>query len=184
MKKILCLIFCYALLSVTGNELSPAAKPIDEKATKETVELFNSLRHQMGKGILFGHQNTTLYGVGWHSHKQGTKTKSDCFEATGQYPVVYGWDINSLWNPVIPKNKVKRNLDWMRELVLNAYERGGVNTFSWHLWNPISPEGGNFYDTTPAVHELLSGGKKHTWFKAELDKLADFFYRVKAIMAR
>ena len=155
MKKILSLILCCAVLSVLGDELPSAAKPIDEKATKETVALFHSLRHQMGKGILFGHQNTTLYGVGWHSHKQGTKTKSDCLEATGQYPVVYGWDINSLWNPVIPKNNVKRNMNWMRELVINAYERGVINTFSWHLWNPSSPERGNFYDTTPAVHELL-----------------------------
>jgi len=37
-------------------------------------------------------------------------------------------------------------MELARKLVVDAYARGGVNTFSWHMWNPVTRK--NFYDQT------------------------------------
>jgi hypothetical protein len=165
------------LAVITSPAVAAEAAPIDAQATPETVALFHSLRNQMGKGILFGQQNSTLYGVGWHS-RNGTKHgRSDCFDAVGAYPAVYGWDLNRIWNPITPKEQIPKNLALVKGLVVDAYERGGVNTFSWHIWNPLSDEKKSFYDTSkPAVKAILPGGEKHEWYKAELDRAAAFFH--------
>ena len=36
--------------------------PIDKKATKETVNLYNNLKKLLDKGIMFGHQDALAYG--------------------------------------------------------------------------------------------------------------------------
>ena len=61
------------LLSTMMSAFTQAAEPgpIDPKATAETKALFHNLRAQMGKGILFGHQHTTLYGIGWKAWEEG-----------------------------------------------------------------------------------------------------------------
>jgi len=130
-----------------GGEVQPA--PIDPNATRQTKALFHALRLQMGKGILFGQQNATLYGIGWHARNGAPEGKCDTKDACGQYPAVYGWDLNTIWNVNTSSEATEKNMELARKLVVDAYERGGVNTFSWHMWNPVTKK--NFYDQTPAM---------------------------------
>jgi len=136
-------------------------EPIDREAFPETRSLLTFLDTVRREHVLFGHQNTTLYGVGWTA--QGT-ADSDVKKVTGLYPAVYGWDLGALSDP---------ELETIREHAIAAHQRGGINTFSWHCPNPVT--GGNFYDTTPAVRALLPGGDRHAWFCHSLDTVADFF---------
>ncbi|MEO1653674.1 MAG: glycosyl hydrolase, partial [Bacteroidota bacterium] len=61
----------------------------------------------------------------------------------------------------------------IKKLAIEAYERGGINTFSWHM--PNYNTGQNFYDVTPAVASILPGGDKNEIYRQNLKVLADFF---------
>jgi mannan endo-1,4-beta-mannosidase len=135
----------------------------DKKATVATEKLYQQLYNISGKHVLFGHQHTTDYGVGW----KDDSTRSDVQSVCGDYPALYGWDIS----------EANRNPARIRRLVIAAYERGGTNTFSWHMDNLLT--GKNFYDTTPVVKEMLPGGRLHKQFTQSLDEVATFFSSLK-----
>lgn len=145
------------------------AEPIDPAATPETRALFQLLNAVRGKQLLFGHQHSTEYGIGWTA--TGTED-SDVKRTTGDYPAVYGWDF---FDP--RQSTADAAPTAMRAQVLAAHARGGINTFCWHYGNPVS--GGNIYDTTRAVPALLPGGEKHARFREDLDAIADFFLRLR-----
>ncbi|MBF0196715.1 MAG: hypothetical protein HQL32_03360 [Planctomycetes bacterium] len=178
----LCLCISPALEAQATSHLgadgkSKSAVRIKSTRSPEADALFNQLKSQMGKGILFGHQNATLYGRGWHSAKGAPPDSCDIKESTGCYPAVYGWDFNTIWNPMVPESKIPQKLAHLRSLIKKASKRGGIHAFSWHMWNPVTKQ--NFYDTTPAVKHILPGGNKHEWFKKELRRIADFFRSLK-----
>ena len=148
--------------------------PIDEKATKETVALYNNLKKLLSKGIMFGHQDDLAYGVGW-KYEVG---RSDIKDVTGDYPAVYGWELGRLEidQPVnldsVPFNK-------MKDFIRDAYDRGGVVTLSWHLNNPLT--GKTAWDPVPGtVASILPGGEKNALYRSWLDKVASFLNELKA----
>jgi mannan endo-1,4-beta-mannosidase len=138
----------------------------DKKATAATAVLYKRLFAISGKHILFGHQHTTDYGVGW-TNQPG---RSDVRDVCGDYPAIYGWDMGQVVNELMRKDTTEAAK--IRRLVIAAYARGGTNTFSWHMDNLLT--GKNFYDTTPVVKDMLPGGKLHQQFTARLDVLAAF----------
>lgn len=148
------------------------AQPIDPEATVETRVLFDRLMGVGDTGLLFGHQDATLYGVGWTS-EEGEVDRSDVHSVTGAYPAVYGWDM-ARW----PSGELGEGSDELyRSHIIAAHARGGINTFSWHLFNPVTGE--NFYDKTPAVSRILPGGDRHDIYLEKLDRLADFTLKLK-----
>ena len=152
--------------------LSAAPVLVDKEATEETRTLFIVLQTESGKGMRFGHQDSTLYGVGWKAKADETD-RSDIQMLTGVFPGVYGWDMGRFPAGNLPEGNDKKYKDH----IIAAHERGGINTFSWHLFNPVT--GKNFYDLTPAVPQILPGGEKHEQYKATLDQLAAFTLSLK-----
>jgi len=65
-------------------------------------------------------------------------------------------------------------VDWMKDV----YKRRGINAISWHLDNLTS--GGDSWDKTSSVADILPGGIKHQEFVQELDLLADMLNRLKS----
>lgn len=59
---------------------------VDPQATPETRALLQNLHRMAGRQILFGHQHTTCYGVGW----SGDNLRSDVKDVTGSFLAVYG----------------------------------------------------------------------------------------------
>jgi mannan endo-1,4-beta-mannosidase len=57
-------------------------------------------------------------------------------------------------------------------LVKEAYARGGINTFSWHIKNPVTDR--SFYDTTIAVKYILPGGKYFQKYLRMLDTMVEY----------
>jgi mannan endo-1,4-beta-mannosidase len=115
--------------------------------------------------LAFGQQDTTAYGVGWRGEADRSDVKSVC----GAHPAVYGWDLDGIGN--------EENLDgvsfaYMQTLVREAYDRGGLNTVSWHMRNPVTGE--DAWDVTPAVDAIVPGGSHHDEYRAKLDRVADF----------
>ena len=147
--------------------------PIDKKASRETINLYNNLKKISQKGFLFGHQDDLAYGVNW-KYEPG---RSDIKEVTGEYPAIYGWELGHL------EVDSTQNLDQvpfnkMKEFIRDGYERGSVITVSWHFNNPLT--GKSAWDPAPGtVASILPGGSKHELYKSWLDKLSLFFLDLK-----
>ncbi len=143
---------------------------VDTLATQETIALFRNLQNLHSRGFGFGHQDDLAYGVDWWAEPGQSDVKRVC----GDYPAVYGWDVGNIGKAA--------NLDgvsftdmkgWIREV----YGRGGINTVSMHLANPVS--GGTAWDNSPAVAKILPGGSHHASYLATLDLIAAFLKDLK-----
>ncbi|HWK56728.1 MAG TPA: glycosyl hydrolase [Parapedobacter sp.] len=156
---------------------------VDQNATDETAALFYNLKQVAETHILFGHQDATKRGVDdgteWanEQHLPSVSTeRSDVKNVTGTYPAVYGHDFNHIAGFFDPSNGwFGYEKEIARRLTIEAYDRGGINTYSWHYGNPVS--GGSFYwsdSPIKAVHRILPGGDYHDVYKNSLKTIADY----------
>lgn len=146
---------------------APAAVT-DEQATTQTANLLRNLRSIADGGhTLFGHQSSSLYGIGW----SGDADRSDVKSIAGDYPAVMGWDLAQIELGGDANIDGDRFAD-IRSRILESYARGGVTTIGWHTTNPVT--GGTAWDATPAVREIVPGGALHDLYRGWLDKVADF----------
>ncbi|NJO70447.1 MAG: hypothetical protein HC830_15210, partial [Bacteroidetes bacterium] len=146
----------------------------DPKATRETVNLFRNMISLQNKGIMFGHQDALVYGNGWY-YEEG---RSDVKDVCGDHPAVYGWELGHLeLGDTYSLDSVHFNK--IQEGVKTVYARGGINTISWHLRNPLT--GGSAWDVSSGktVASILPGGEKHQLFLQYLDRLAEFLLSLK-----
>ena len=162
----------HAFLIFTMCPILACGQLNDRKATKETQALYTNLNRIAEQGFLFGHQDTDAYGVGWRAQEG----RSDVKDVTGSYPAVHGWDVGkSLANPMnIDSVSFDKMLNWIKQ----NYERGGINTISWHVDNPVTKK--DSWDKTPAVKDILPGGKVHAELLNQLDLLAGFLNKCKS----
>jgi mannan endo-1,4-beta-mannosidase len=165
MKKTCLLLFAILLTMHAHAQLS---SPSDPKATAETRALYKSMQRLTGAGIMFGHHDDTAYGVNWKFADDSSDVKS----VTGSYPAVYGWDLAKIEHDSINEiNGIPFELQKKR--VKEAYERGGINTFCWHMDNPAN--GKNAWDTTQNTIAAISpGGASHDAYVQYLDKAAKY----------
>lgn len=170
----------------TAQEETPAG-PIDPYATAQTRILYENLEKLRHDHIIFGHQDALAYGVKWRDEP----SRSDVKDVTGSYPALYGWDLGHI------EVGADRNLDLVpfddiRQWIIEAYERGGIITLSWHLNHPVKgnevpeehvPEEweaeGSSWDTEPVIEDILPGGSHEDVFKEWLDKLANYLNNLK-----
>lgn len=171
MRKINFFVFLFTILigcqKTNTQLLSENDLPIDKNATEETKALYFNLRELAKSNVLYGHQDDLAYGYSWWAEPG----RSDVKESTGSYPAVYGWELGDLRQDVdvsldgVSFESIKQ---WMQE----GYERGGINTISWHMNHPVTD--GSTWDRTPGVAAIIPGGDQHEKFKTWLDKFADF----------
>ena len=88
-------------------------------------QLKERLEKLQQKGIMFGHQDSPVYGTTW----KWDEGKSDVLLVAGDYPAVMGFDLGKI------ELDSKENLDGvpfdrMRKEILAQYERGGIVTLS------------------------------------------------------
>lgn len=143
---------------------------VDSKATSLTKLLYKNLQFLSGKFILFGQQDATSSGYGW----KDTSGRSDIKEVTGDYPAFYSWDFMDFTLPGLDTIAGEAKI---RKLTIEAYERGGVNSYCWHMFNLLTNK--NFYDTTPIVNLMLPNGKLSYKYKYELNKIGKYVQSLK-----
>ncbi len=131
----------------------------DISATCQTQALYQQLKNVSNDNLLFGHQNTTLEGIGWVDNN-GLADRSDCLEAVGDYPAVYGFDF--------VRGFIFRNH------TIRAHERGAVITFSDHMEN--FQTGGDSWDTqnNPVQEILTENSLAQERLITHLNQVADF----------
>jgi len=171
-KKVLYTSFILLFLSCQ-TEKKITTNLINKEASIETINLYTNLESLKEKGFLFGHQDDLAYGVNW-KYEEG---KSDIKEVTNDFPSLYGWDIAGL------EKSSDVNIDGvpfekMKQFIKESYDRGGVNTISWHMDNPMT--GKDAWDTTKnSLKSILPGEKNHDLYKSWLDKACTFFLSLK-----
>jgi len=166
-KRLLVLGLLVSMITVSGQSL------LDSKASTKTEALYQNLIALADQGILFGHQDDDAYGVGWRA----VPGRSDVKSVTGSFPAVHGWDLGKIevgWSFNLDTVNFQKMHHWIRQV----YKRGGVNTISWHIDNPVSKK--SAWDKTPAVKDILPGGAQHAYFLAQLDLAADFLSKCKS----
>ena len=129
--------------------------------------------------IMFGHQDTYLYGHYWKvEENEVAYDRSDVQEVTGQFPALYGMDLGGI-ELDSPLNIDKNDFNQMRASAVAHHKRGGVITFSWHPMNPLT--GGTTWDntSTEVVASILPGGENHEKFMGWLSKAADYLGSIK-----
>ncbi|MEH0153279.1 glycosyl hydrolase [Limibacter armeniacum] len=165
------------LLYANGT-MAQNASLVDTEASKKTGYLYDQMHLLSGKGLMLGHQDDTSYGVNWWDMsvskgfgKWRKNQPSDTKRSIGVYPAVYGWDLGHIGEP---NNLDKVPFEKVRENIIKAYRRGGINTVSWHMKNLKT--GSSSWDTTQVVKDMLPGGTLHGKFKEKLDLVADFLH--------
>ncbi|MER5264152.1 glycosyl hydrolase [Actinosynnema sp. NPDC002837] len=151
----------------------------DPHATPETRSLFSYLRDQQGRGVLFGHQQTTEFGVTWDEFTETDGLKSDVKAGVGDHPALFGWDTGHLGHGSSPGDPApEENFQATVKLIETAHnEIGGVHTLASHMDNFVT--GGSFYDTNgDVVTRILPGGDHHAQFNAYLDRVARLAHEV------
>ena len=160
-------------------ELIPAAdlpiyyateKPVDSSLTPETRALWLNLKKLRGKGIMFGQQDANIIGVDWKYDAD----KSDVGILTGTHPALFGYELSGIGNEV---NMDSVPFALIRQRMIEVFIRGGVNTATWHLSNPVT--GGTAWDITPAVGKILPDSSLADSYKDELKQIAAFLKQLK-----
>jgi mannan endo-1,4-beta-mannosidase len=145
-------------------------KPVDSHLTRETKALWINLKLLQGKGILFGQQDATVSGVDGIL----SGNNSDVKMVTGTHPALYGWEIAGAGHEA---NIDSIPLETVRQCMIEAYERGGINTVTWHMGNPVT--GGSALDVFPALQQILPDSSRHDSYKSELKQVAAFFLKIR-----
>ena len=151
----------------TNTDLDSSNLP---NRTPETESLLSNLNKISSQGIMFGHQDDPLYGVTW----EGDFDRSDVKSVVGDYPAVMGFDIGRI---ELGSEKSLDNIDFniIRQEIINQFNRGGMITISWHMYNPLT--GGDSWDveTKGVVTSILPNGENHDKLISWLQYGADFF---------
>ena len=150
--------------------------PVVDPVTTPAQQLMGRLQNVVDSGkFIFGHADDTAYGHTWE-YQPG---RSDVKEVAGDYPGLINWDLGML------ELDSANNLDgvpfvYMANEMRKQHERGGINSISWHLRNPVT--GGNSWDVSnPAtVAEIVSDGSVSNKMILEwIGKTADFIGNLK-----
>ena len=161
---------CSQKLQVTDSRILP----VDPKATQETKNLYANMKRLSKEGIMFGHQDDLAYGIGW-AYEDG---RSDVKEVVGAYPAVVGWDLGHLELGNVT-NLDSVPFDRMRAYAQQVYERGGLNTFSWHLNNPLDPSKTSWDKMDSTIQRLFNDPVALKRYDSWLDKVANFMTSLK-----
>lgn len=130
------------------------------------IKLYHNLQALSAAYVLLGHQDALAYGMGW----KGEEFRTDIHDVLGDHPAVFGWDLGHMGDSL--------NLDGvsfadMKQWAMKVYERGGINTYSWHMRNYAVS--GTSWDRDSCVEACLPGGRVHELYMEKLDQAADFF---------
>lgn len=155
---------------------------VDPNATKETVALFYNLKKLAKTKTAIGQQDA-FSGI----YNNGSSTESDMKKTTGYDPAVLGSDLMFITDK--NNNGQADNWFYQQEITITddvkeAYAKGMINTFSWHIREPNKEDSFYVADMTAeqkatAFKSILPGGVNNEWYKKKLDKVASVISNLK-----
>jgi mannan endo-1,4-beta-mannosidase len=155
---------------------------VDKNATAETVALFYNLKKLAKTKFAIGQQDA-FNGF----YNNGSSSLSDIKKTTGYDPALLGSDFMFITDK--NNNEQADNWFYQQEIIITddvkeAYAKGMINTFSWHIREPNNEDSFYAADMTAeqkasAFKSILPGGANNAWYKAKLDKVASVILNLK-----
>ena len=151
---------------------------VDKNASTETAALFYNLRNLGKTKIIIGQHDA------FNSFYQNSGS-SDIKKTTGNDPSILGSDFMFITDKDNPNNNwyIQQENKIIQDSK-DAYAKGMINTFCWHLREPYNEK--SFYSAdmtseqrTDAFKSLAPGGKFNDWYKKKLDKVASVVSNLK-----
>lgn len=157
----------------TPSESKPKYVAADAQICASADSLLQVLGRDCGVATRFGHQDATVYGHTWWNEAH----RSDVGEVSGCYPAVYGWELGHIeLGDSCSLDSVR--FEDIRCQMIAADARGGINTVSWHLDNPVN--GHSSWDMTQGtVHAILNDSLVQAHYVQDLQRLAHFFLQIR-----
>lgn len=146
----------------------------DSYRTIETKNLLKNLEQLPIQGIMFGHHDSPVYGIGW----DGDENRSDVKSVCGDYPAVMSFDLGRI-ELGGSESLDKVPFDRIRREIIAQYNRGGMTSLSWHLDNPVTGKDSWDVSDSTVVASVLPGGMNHDKFTGWLDIVAAFMNSLK-----
>lgn len=155
---------------------------VDPNATPETVALFYNLKKLAKTKFAIGQQDA------FNSfYNNGSSAQSDIKKTTGYDPALLGSDFMFITDK--NNNGQANNWFYQQEVIITddvkeAYTKGMINIFCWHLREPNKEDSFYASDMTDAVKttafkSILPGGVNNAWYKTKLDKIASVVSNLK-----
>lgn len=148
---------------------------VNPNASSETVALFYNLKTLSKTNFIVGQQNA------FNNFYNDAEGDSDIKKTTGSDPGLLGSDfmfITDNNNDGKPTNWYYQQEQRIIADAIQAYNKGMVNVFTWHLREPY--EGKSFYTSEMtefqkynALPSILPGGTNHEYYKQKLQKVAE-----------
>lgn len=159
----------------TALHIETAKFMANPNASAETIALFYNLKEISKTSFIVGQQDAFSK---FYSNNSGN---SDVMRTTGSDPGLLGSDfmfITDDMNDGAPSNWFYQQEQSIKNDALNAYDKGMVNVFAWHLREPY--EGISFYtgemtdfQKQNALISILPGGENHGYYKQKLEKVSE-----------
>lgn len=163
MKKIFLLLLCQFVALSSFSQ-------IDKNATPQTKALYRNLKALSGKGFLFGHHFTNMYGQNFSAEEKDAQgvPHSDVKTSVGDFPAVFSFDFNKGYSKILP-------------FVIQAARQGAIITISYHMENPYGDGNGAYLvdDSRKDVSKILPGAPRHAFLLEKLDSIAAFADRAR-----
>ncbi len=147
---------------------------VNSNATPETIALFYNLNKVARTSFIIGQQDA------FSSFFNNESGASDMKKTTGHDPGLLGSDFMFMTddkNDETTSNWFYNQEQSIKADAIEAYSKGMVNTFLWHMREPY--EGEYFYTDSMtdfqknnAFISILPGGENHDYYKLKLDKIA------------
>ncbi|PCJ82542.1 MAG: beta-mannosidase [Bacteroidetes bacterium] len=147
---------------------------VNPNATTETIALFYNLKTLSETSIVVGQQDA------FSQFYQGQDGDSDVKKTTGSDPGLQGLDFVFMTDDQYnrdPSNWFFQQEQLVLQNAIEAYDKGMINTFSWHLRDPYNgkyffAEFMTQFQRENALKSILPEGENHNYYKAKLDKVA------------
>lgn len=123
------------LATACTNRPQRADDPLaDSGRTQRTEHLLENLKALGDSSVyLFGHQDDTVYGIGWesdYSNDSAVHQRSDVESVCNDYPAVLGFDLGGL-EQGDERNRHGVPFSRIRQEVIAHYDRGGLVSLVW-----------------------------------------------------
>jgi mannan endo-1,4-beta-mannosidase len=137
---------------------------VDSKATDETVALYNNLLNiSRSDKFIFGQEFPTDFR--YQGGLNGDVNESDCKDIVGDHPGLHGSDFHYYLNKSDNEKSIHLNA------AKQAYARGAVVTFDWHI---VGQNSSTFYvqGNEMLFQDILQNKNgAQEWFYGETDKV-------------
>ncbi|SFZ93451.1 mannan endo-1,4-beta-mannosidase [Flaviramulus basaltis] len=171
-----------ATITISSNAESFSLNPedtstymVNPNATPETIALFYNLKNVSRTNFIIGQQDA------FNSFYNNNVGDSDIKKTTGNDPGLLGSDFMFIAddnNDGTASNWWYQQEQKIKADAIEAYNKGMVNVFMWHLREPY--EGEHFYTSDMTVFQknnafksILPGGDNHEYYKEKLQIVAD-----------